>query len=127
MSVHPHACGAYAQFRLRSCQLCRFIPTPVGHTLEKTAKYRHSYHRYMLYVSNQRLLNIVFSVNIKNPLSKPLFCNIFSEPQFFLMGLHAVDAALHDDAAVEFQHIEAFLDNVAVAFCCEMLILEFLF
>lgn len=42
------------------------------------------------------------------------------------MCLHAVNAALHDDAAVEFEHVEAFFDDVTTAFCCEMLILEFL-
>lgn len=71
-------------------------------------------------------LSIIFSANMKSPLSKPLFCNIFSETQVFLMGLHAVNAALHDDTAVEFQHIKTFLDDVTIAFCCEMLILEFL-
>ena len=65
-------------------------------------------------------------LHYQKPLPKPLFCNIFSEPQFFLMGLHTVDAALHDDTAVEFQHIKTFLDDVTIAFCCEMLILEFL-
>ena len=41
------------------------------------------------------------------------------------MGKHSVYAALHDHTAFQAEHIKALLDDVAVAFGGEMLVLKF--
>ena len=42
------------------------------------------------------------------------------------MGLHAVNAALHDLACLHAEHLEALLDDVTAALRGEALVLEFL-
>ena len=50
-----------------------------------------------------------------------------SKFQLILMRLHARNTALHDDTAVQPQHIKSFFDHLSVAFRRKILILKFLF